>query len=73
MNEQLAIKPIICKKKIHLFQDFFLPLCDRQLPGIVTFLGEVKAVEEILFVLLRAAENEDECKLEENIFLTCAG
>ena len=62
MNEQLAIKTRICKNKKtrgHLFQDFFLPLCDRQLPGLVTFLGEVKAVEEILFVLLRAAENED--------------
>ena len=56
--KELAFKDGICKS-IHLLQDFLLPLCYWQLPGIFTSLGEVKAVDEVLLVLLGAAKSQE--------------
>ena len=56
-------------RSVYLLQDFFLSLCYRQLPSLVTLLGEVEAVDEILYVLLGAAKSEGKIKLEGACFI----
>merc|ERR1719295_445992 len=53
---------------INLLQDFLLPLCYWQLPGIFTSLGEVKTVDEVLLVLLGAVRVDAQC-LDEGVGL----
>ena len=60
-------------RRVYLLQDFFLSLCYRQLPSLVTFLGEVKAVDEIFLVLLGAAKSEDKIKIGRSMRQTSEG